>query len=309
MISSILRQINGIAPGANRDTWFRSKLNEIRRERINSMSPWFRSKLQGIYREGFKTGFTFLLILIFTVSCGSKENKLRIAVSKVSPNYVQWLKKADPDIQIVNLYPLKKNVALEVLVSCDGLLLTGGEDVYPGWYGKEIETSRCSDTNLRRDSLEITVLDKAMEMKLPVFGICRGHQLLNVYLGGKLIIDIPTDYGQSIIHMCRDYLHCSHEVYVQRNSALFQLTGIDSALVTTNHHQAVDILSPLLTVSARSADGLIEGMEWLNPDGKNFLMGVQWHPERMDYSNPLSGKLADKFVSECEKYLKTRKRL
>lgn len=250
-----------------------------------------------------------LLIILSVVGCSTKECQLRIAVSKASPNYILWLKKANPDVQIINLYTLKKDVALEVLGTCSGLLLTGGEDVFPGWYGKETESGKCTGFNLRRDSLEISVLSRAMELKMPVFGICRGHQLLNVYLGGKLIVDIPSDYGQSVTHMCRDYLHCTHEVYIQRNSALYQLVGVDSAMVTTNHHQAVDLLSPLLTVSARSSDGLIEGMEWLNPQGKNFLMGAQWHPERMDKSNPLSGKLADKFVSECETYIKARRGL
>jgi len=256
-----------------------------------------------------KPGLSFSLILLLMLSCEMKESKLKIALSKSSPNYVQWLKRVNPDIQIINLYTLNKNVAIEALCNCDGLLLTGGEDVYPGWYGKETESSRCSDLNLHRDSLEMAVVSKAIEMKMPVLGICRGHQLLNVYLGGKLIIDIPTDYGQSVTHMCRDYLHCFHEVYVQRNSALYHFTGIDSAIVTTNHHQAVDILSPLLTVSARSADGLIEGIEWLNPEGKSFLIGVQWHPERMDQSNPLSGRLAGKFIMECETFLNSRKHL
>jgi len=257
-----------------------------------------------------KLALSFSLILLLVLSCQMKESRLRIAVSKSSPNYVLWLKKANTDIQIINLYTLNKNVAVEVLGTCDGLLLTGGEDIYPGWYGKETESGRCTGgLNQRRDSLEIAVVSKAIEMKMPVFGICRGHQLINVYLGGKLIIDLQTDYGQSVAHMCRDYLHCFHEVYVERNSALYQFTGIDSAEVTTNHHQAVDLLSPLLTVSARSADGLVEGIEWLNPEGKNFLMGVQWHPERMDKNNPLSGRLAEKFVSECETYLNSRKHL
>ena len=233
-----------------------------------------------------KLCFCYGMIFLLLLSCGTKENKLRIALSKSSPNYIQWLKKANPNIQIVNLYPLNKTVATEMLGSCDGLLLTGGEDVYPGWYGKEAESGRCGSFDLRRDSLEMALLARAMEIKMPVFGICRGNQILNVYLGGKLIIDIPTDYGSSVTHMCKDYLHCFHKVFVLRNSTLYQLAGIDSASVTTNHHQAVDQLSPLLAVSARSADGLIEGTEWLNPKGKNFLLGVQWHPERMERSRP-----------------------
>jgi putative glutamine amidotransferase len=247
------------------------------------------------------------IILLLILSCGSRESKLRIAFSKSSPNYVQWLKKTNPEIQVINLYNLNTNVAVEILNNCDGLLLTGGEDVYPGWYGKVTEAGRCSGFNMHRDTLEMAVLSRAIELHMPVFGICRGSQLINVYLGGKLIIDLPTDYGQSVVHMCRDYLHCFHQVFVQRNSMLYQVSEVDSGIVTTNHHQAVDFLSPLLSVSARSADGVIEGLEWLNQDGKNFLLGVQWHPERMEQGNPLSGKLAEKFISECKLYVKSRK--
>lgn len=254
-------------------------------------------------------GFLCLISLYFIVllSCSNNENTITVAVSKASPNYINWLRKNCPDVQIVNLYNLNTKVAEEELLKCDGLLLTGGEDVFPGWYGKENESKRCTGFNLRRDSLEMSVLSSALELKMPVFGICRGNQLINVYLGGKLIVDIPTDYGQSVTHMCRDYLKCFHEVYVQRNSGLYQMAFTDSAVVTTNHHQAVDFLSPLLTVNARSSDGLIEGIEWLNPEGKSFLLGVQWHPERMEISNPLCNKIARKFISECESYKKSRK--
>jgi len=268
----------------------------------------FEKTLQIMSRLTRYLNYLFAFSLLLLVSCGAKEHKLKIALSKASPNYIQWLKRSNPGIQLVNLYTLNKKVAVELLGDCDGLLLTGGEDVFPGWYGKETESGRCTGFNLRRDSLEMAVLTEAIALKMPVFGICRGQQLLNVYLGGKLIIDLPTDYGQSVTHMCRDYLKCYHEVYVQRNSSLYQITGIDSALVTSNHHQAVDFLSPLLAVSARSSDGLVEGVEWLNPEGKNFLMGVQWHPERMDKQNPLSGTLASRFITECEAYMKKRSR-
>ena len=245
------------------------------------------------------------LIIIFLFSCRDDENSIRIAVSKASPNYINWLKKNCPDVQIVNLYNLNINVAEEELRKCDGLLLTGGEDVFPGWYGKENESTRCTGFNLRRDSLEMSVLSNALDLRMPVFGICRGNQLINVYLRGKLIIDIPVDYGQKVTHMCRDYRTCFHEVYIPRNSLLHEIVSADSAMVTTNHHQAVDFLSPLLIVAARSADGLIEAVEWLNPEGKSFLMGVQWHPERMENINPLCGKLALKFFTECKSFKKS----
>ena len=252
------------------------------------------------------SSFLAIIFLLLLLSCGTKEKKLHIAVSKSSPNYTQWLKSADPDIEITDLYSLSTEKATAMLLKCDGMLLTGGEDVYPGWYGMESEAGRCTGFDRRRDSLEMELLHHAIGLKMPVLGICRGHQLINVYLGGKSIVDIPSDFGQSVKHMCSDYRACSHEVYLRKNTLLYRISGCDSAMVTTNHHQAAGIIAPMLTVNARAADGLIEGEEWSEPVEKSFLIGVQWHPERMDKSNPLSGKLAGKFISECEKYSKIK---
>jgi len=188
------------------------------------------------------------------------------------------------------------------LNGCSGLLLSGGEDVYPAWYGKEFDTSRCTEMNRRRDSLEMALIGKALEKKMPVFGVCRGEQILNVYLGGKLLIDLPTDYKGDIHHQCGDYLKCFHSVKVVPNTLLHRISGVDSSVVTTNHHQAVDILSPLLTSNANSNNQLVEGIEWLNPEGKSFLIGVQWHPERMDEKNPLSGALAKEFIIQAKQF-------
>jgi len=227
---------------------------------------------------------------------------VKIALSKATPNYIRWLKHADSSLILVDLYPLSRDTALFLLGECSGLLLTGGEDIYPGWYGKESDTGRCTEMNPHRDSLEMALITKAMEIKMPVLGVCRGQQILNVYLRGKLIIDIPADFKPARIHQCEDYLHCFHTVFITKNTLLHKIAGCDSGSVTTNHHQAVEILSPLLTANARSADGLIEGIEWRNPAGKSFLLGVQWHPERMEKSNGLSGHIADEFIRQAALY-------
>jgi putative glutamine amidotransferase len=237
-------------------------------------------------------------LMILGQGC-SRPVPLKIGISKASPNYIHWLKQADSTVILVNLYNLPIDSAVMELSECDGLLLTGGEDVYPAWYGKEPDTMRCIEMNPHRDSLDIALIAKALELKMPVFGICRGHQILNVYLGGKLIIDIPEDYPSAITHQCEDYLHCFHNVNIIPNTLLSSLSKCDSFSVTTNHHQAIDQLSPLLTVNARANDNLIEGIEWQHRDGKSFLMGVQWHPERMEKANPLSGQLADEFIRQA----------
>ena len=240
----------------------------------------------------------FFLCLFFSIPGFASSDHIKIAISKASPNYINWLKSSDSLIVMINLYPMTIDSAIKELTQCDGLLLTGGEDVYPGLYGMTNDTSRCTEMNRHRDSLDLALIKKALELKMPVFGVCRGHQILNVFLGGTLIIDIPSDFGSTVIHQCDDYLHCNHPVTVIKHSALAAISGCDTDHVTTNHHQAVKKLSPLLVCNAVSDDQLIEGIEWADPEGKSFLMGVQWHPERMDKKNNLSGKPANEFIRQ-----------
>ncbi|MEI6901150.1 MAG: gamma-glutamyl-gamma-aminobutyrate hydrolase family protein [Bacteroidota bacterium] len=225
--------------------------------------------------------------------------------SKASPNYEHWLKRCDSAVVLENLYVLSISSAVHLLSQCDALLLTGGEDVYPALYGKEADTARCTEMNRHRDSLEFALISKALELKMPLFAICRGHQILNVFMKGTLIIDIPKDIGVQVIHQCADYAHCIHSVTVSGKSLLASISQCDSSMVTTNHHQAVGRLSPMLMANAYSRDNLVEGIEWKNPSGKSFLMGVQWHPERMEKTNPLSGPLAKAFIRQARIYAKS----
>jgi len=241
-----------------------------------------------------------LIILLSLSACQDAFPPPRIAISKASDNYINWLKRADSTVQYMNLYTLPFDSALSVLEQCDGLLLTGGEDLFPGIYGSEDDTARCGAINFYRDTLEINLVYIALEMKMPVFGVCRGEQLLNVVFGGELFIDIPQDYDTTILHRCDDYLTCFHMVYVERNSLLHTLCNCDSALVTTNHHQAVRLLGPDLKANAYAPDGLIEGVELADRSGQPFILAVQWHPERMEAENPLSGPLAEAFLMECK---------
>jgi putative glutamine amidotransferase len=262
----------------------------------------------------------FIFISLFSACKLIKKEPMKIAVSKTSANYTNWLKKADSGLLIIDMYHMDIDSALAVLDHCSGLLVTGGEDVQPGYYGKADEKSLCGTMDPKRDTLEIFLIKKAISRKMPVLGICRGEQILNVALGGTLIVDIP-DYFKSaagsrlpaflpdrqagsIRHQCPDYLKCYHSVTMLPNSLLRRITGCDTGFVTSNHHQAVEQLAPGLLINAVSGDGIIEGIEWLDPAGKSFLIGVQWHPERMDTSNSMSGKLLLHFYSESEDYFK-----
>ena len=104
-----------------------------------------------------------------------------------------------------------------------------------------------------------------------------------------------------MIHQCDDWENCFHAVRAAEGSLLEGISGADSVPVATNHHQAVKNIAKGLRANIFSADSLIEGIEWADTTGKPFLLGVQWHPERMEVGNPLSGPVAVRFVEECRR--------
>ena len=230
------------------------------------------------------------------------EKPIRIAVSKAMPNYLKWLKKGDSTCTLVNMYDIDLKSALISLEDCSGLLVTGGEDVQPEIYGKGSEKKRCKEMDPRRDTLEIALIRKAIEMKIPIVGICRGEQIINVALGGTLIIDIPTEVKGNVVHQCVDYLGCYHRISGLQGTLMSQIVMTDSGFVASNHHQAIDRLAPGLKICAWSDDRIIEGIEWEHPKDKSWLIAVQWHPERMDISNAWSGKLLTEFIQQVKKF-------
>lgn len=222
-------------------------------------------------------------------------------------NYVKWIHKADTTIEIIALNLVPANLLEQELNTCDGLLLTGGEDIHPDRYGRVEDTALC-EINALRDTLEFEVLKLAYNKKMPVLGICRGFQLLNVYFGGSLYADLPSQYGSLVQHRCEDPLNCVHLINLEGENVLKTITGANSGKVTTNHHQGVRDLAPKLAVLARSGDNLIESFTWEKPANEPFMLAVQWHPERMDTINPFSGALLNSFLDEMKKYgMKSKK--
>ncbi len=252
-----------------------------------------------LLRKIMLAGLLAIWLVVSSSMALSAGNPVIIALTKESQNYTNWIRKYSQDAQIVNLYQLPVDSVASVLSRCSGLVITGGDDVFPGLYGKEAELHRCGETDRHRDSLEYEAIKTALNEKIPILGICRGLQILNVYLGGTLIVDIPTDLKSTVTHQCDDYLNCFHMAYPSGRTTLSEICRCDSSLVTTNHHQAIDLLAGELRASAFSADQVIEAIEWAKPTGKNFLLGVQWHPERMATGNPLSENLAREFLRQA----------
>lgn len=181
----------------------------------------------------------------------------------------------------------------------DGILITGGGDIHPACYGEAL-TEHEDEIIPARDQIETTLARWAFEDNRPLFGICRGQQVMNVALGGTLIHDIPTELnGKGLVHRQASEMSRSqpiHEVEIKDDSRLARIIGCNRIAVNSIHHQSVGKLAEPLKVTATADDGIIEGVEV--PDAY-FYVGVQWHPEWLLDTVPEMQALFRQFVQAC----------
>lgn len=164
------------------------------------------------------------------------------------------------------------------IAGLDGLLLTGGGDIHPDYFNQPWHSSLMY-VNEARDELEIPLFQQALAADLPVFGICRGIQIMSVAMGGSLYQDIEDTVPRKTLYHPKTISGDSqHEIEIVEESLLRELIGERVDAVNSAHHQAVDELGEGFVVTARTEDGIVEAME--NPS-KGFMLGVQYHPERM----------------------------
>lgn len=174
-----------------------------------------------------------------------------------------------PDLPLEHLTPFMQEL--------DGLVLQGGTDISPQRY-KEDDALWKGDTT--RDNYEWQVLELAMQLDLPILGVCRGFQLLNVYFGGSLYQDLPSQSTSSVIHRDRDlYDGLFHPITLVKEELLDQLNICKQSNLTNSiHHQGIKTLGKNLVPLAHAEDGLIEAFYW-NQRPKGYVLGVQWHPD------------------------------
>jgi putative glutamine amidotransferase len=171
------------------------------------------------------------------------------------------------------------SLAGSALDGCDGLLLTGGEDIHPSWYGVD-PSPLLSPPSRERDLFELALFAVARQRELPILGICRGIQLINVALGGTLFQDLPSERPGPVDHSpvgLRDSR--SHAVRLQPGSRAADALGATSVTVNSFHHQAIKDLAPGLVATGWTGDDLIEAAE--SAPGAPWILAVQWHPEEM----------------------------
>lgn len=234
---------------------------------------------------------------------------LKIAISRGDlqgsyPMYQQWINACEHGVELINLYGMSSKDAEFQLMKCSGLLLSGGNDIHPYHYNKSEKADKCISIDDQRDTLEFLVILKALSLNLPILGICRGMQMLNVVLGGNLITDIPSEVATDILHHREGDQkdNCFHEINILPNSLISAIVNQKTAFVNSYHHQSIDCISGILTVSATSPDGIIEAIEWKNPEERPFLLGVQWHPERMNNYDIFSLSIAVAFIDAARAY-------
>jgi putative glutamine amidotransferase len=219
-------------------------------------------------------------------------------------NYVRWIQRVAPDAELVKLSKVLGNA--DAVRQCDGLVLTGGGDVHPKYYDREDALSLVEDVDTWRDEFEFTVIRHALNRAIPVLGVCRGMQVFNIAMGGTMIPDVQrAGYHNHSKSPTGDRMH---PVAVERGTLLHTIVGAERGEVNTSHHQAVDRLGKGLRISARSDDGLVEGLEWENPDGRPITLLIQWHPERMkDAESPFARGILEEFVNEVAQTTSLRK--
>ncbi len=186
-----------------------------------------------------------------------------------------------------------------LLLGLDGIIFTGGNDISPSYYNEE-PGDKLGLMEPIRDRQEITLFKKIFsETSIPILGICRGMQLINVAMGGSLyqhINDEVTEVNHSILDKQKD--HRAHKNFIEKDSVFFDIFNTEIIEVNSFHHQSAKRVADDLKVAMTSEDGIIEALQY---KGKRFLIGTQWHPEMMTGTEDTYNMIFKRFIAESEK--------
>jgi putative glutamine amidotransferase len=218
--------------------------------------------------------------------------RIGIAVDRArrAPKYQRSVEQVGGDVEVL----LPDQVSLNVLDHLDGLLLTGGGDIDASEFHEE-NHPQVHHIDKNRDQMELSLTREALQRGIPVFGICRGVQVMNVALGGNLIQHIPDEIRSLIVHDDSKSVRHNlvHEVSILKDSRLHRIIGKDRVGVNSFHHQSIKDLGKGLIATAWSDDGVVEGIEL---PGEQYFLGVQWHPEEFIDHGAIFHSLFESFV-------------
>lgn len=198
-----------------------------------------------------------------------------------------------------------EKVVVEYVRRCDGVMITGGDDIQPELYYPDVPAElrkTVGRNDPARDLLEMLIVKEAFAQRKPLLAICRGHQILNIALGGTLFVDIPSQVKTTINHsQLKQKDRVVHQVILEKDSLIHRVFGRSTIEVNSSHHQAVDKVARPLRVTGRAPDGVIEAMELRSEDTglMPYLIAVQFHPERLTRGHPEFIELFRSFTEAC----------
>ena len=193
----------------------------------------------------------------------------------------------------------------EMVRRAHGILLTGGDDLQPDLYDPGLPRhikAKATGVDPQRDLFEFLLIEQTLKQRKPLLAICRGPQVLNVALGGGLNTDIPTEAPGTLNHQRKPDAHkFLHTIELAPRSLIRKIFRRPTLRINTAHHQAVGALAPMLRATAKTKDGIIEALELTETEVKNapFLLGVQFHPERLYEKHPEYQKVFKAFTGAC----------
>ncbi|HZW69011.1 MAG TPA: gamma-glutamyl-gamma-aminobutyrate hydrolase family protein [Pseudogracilibacillus sp.] len=195
---------------------------------------------------------------------------------------------------------MEEQAALQIANKIDGLYLTGGDDIDPHYFNEEAHVN-LAWIDPERDAFELSLFREMLRLNKPILGVCRGSQIINVGLGGSMYQDLASQKSGSLLQhrQKRSLRYGAHFIDVLPSTRLFQITKEQRIKVNSNHHQANARLGEGIRIAAISADGVIEAIEGV---GDLFVLGVQWHPERMPMQeNTVSRLIYQAFIAATKK--------
>jgi putative glutamine amidotransferase len=240
-----------------------------------------------------------LIFILFICFEYKAQDTIFIATARLKNNTIAYSKAVSNKIEFIDFMNIKSDKRDSLLQKCSGLLLLGGLDIHPSRFNKSDLVKYC-DIDQTRDTIEFALLRWADSTSIPILGICRGMQFINVYFGGTLCVDIPSFCSPSIKNeRHRDPKRKKdvyHNVTISENTKLSACFGPKKTiLVNSFHHQCVGELGKTLKISAKSPGGIIEGIENDESQRNSFVLGVQWHPERYYNQDSDNLKILEKF--------------
>lgn len=223
------------------------------------------------------------MMLPIGITCGTQEG---LCLMRLSWDYIKAIERAGG--LPVPLMFFQRDSARKAIKMIRGLVLSGGGDVDPFHFGEEPRPG-CGEISPYRDENELGLVRLALEAQMPILGICRGAQVLNIALGGNIFQDLGMKGGELLEHYQKAPAYLPyHQLRINKGTLLGRISGGETALrVNSFHHQAIRKLGEGLIISATTSDGVIEAVESIHSP---FVLGVQWHPEAMAGKNLPGGQ-------------------